>query len=769
MDIFYHNIHPNRNLGTSEENVFPEKSVFIVADGKTIPEIQCQLKRNLVFRNTGINGPGLTIKTKGNQTPVLFRVVHIKSAPAEHDPWVYYISIDGPNDKETPSRIPSEAFCRKLIAHELEQISEPFVFNDSPTEKMTNQQEFWLSLFNQKLLANDWIWNQKMYREDIRNMARLNNIDSAKLKRHATLYWRRGMDAHAFLADYRTQGKKDTSAISGIRSASQDTDHSEQEPVSEDIGKQLMDVDYENMRSILQTFFCTPEQPSLAETYRQLRLRFYTLGNDENGDVIFDTPQNTPSFAQFYYYTIAYASSSPDDVLRSRTSGTDFDLDMRPVLGKLDYNLPGPGMLVGIDATEMDLNLVDEVTRSNNIGRPTLTFLVDVCGRPITGFSLRLEHESFDSYRLALFCASSRKSSLFRPYGIMADDSSWPEPGIPAFILSDNGPLSYNISNQLTTELGIATETSVHYRADHKGFVECRFHIINLYLLPYLRGVIDANKKANGGKDSSDPCLTRKELLQIVVDFIEIYNRSHPISMSLTRGMLLDKDIQYSPLGLYQHGLLYRGSSVRAVDPYTVNVRLLPRKKGTLSRYGLTVKSLQYTCAWAIENGIFTRKHNLPGINANIRKSLTVYYDPPLTDTVFTYDAKTGETLIWTLKEEISSPFIGISFGEADMYLSLNKARLRIQKEKNEAARGGLTQRVQKIVKKAVRLTNRKKKERAGVSGIDKKTAVIEEIKATRNLDLHAIYGADPFLLIKEFLDVLDDYPELSAGKESSS
>ncbi|MBR1711776.1 MAG: hypothetical protein IJ719_23630, partial [Clostridia bacterium] len=205
MDIFYHNIHPNRNLGTSKENVFPEKSVFIVADGKTIPEIQCQLKRNLVFRNTGINGPGLTIKTKGNQTPVLFRVVHIKSAPAEHDPWVYYISIDGPNDKETPSRIPSEAFCRKLIAHELEQISEPFVFNDSPTEKMTNQQEFWLSLFNQKLLANDWIWNQKMYREDIRNMARLNNIDSAKLKRHATLYWRRGMDAHAFLADYRTQ------------------------------------------------------------------------------------------------------------------------------------------------------------------------------------------------------------------------------------------------------------------------------------------------------------------------------------------------------------------------------------------------------------------------------------------------------------------------------------------------------------------------------------------------------------------------------------
>jgi len=65
--------------------------------------------------------------------------------------------------------------------------------------------------------------------------------------------------------------------------------------------------------------------------------------------------------------------------------------------------------------------------------------LVDVLSGVVAGIGFAWGSETADAYRMALFCASIRKSEFARLFGLEIDDEDWPCEGIPAHLSIDRG------------------------------------------------------------------------------------------------------------------------------------------------------------------------------------------------------------------------------------------------------------------------------------------------------------------------------------------
>lgn len=94
----------------------------------------------------------------------------------------------------------------------------------------------------------------------------------------------------------------------------------------------------------------------------------------------------------------------------------------------------GPNSLWQIDHTLVDLIVVDEHSREA-LGRPWVTFIIDVATRMVAGFYLTLDPPSTTSVALALTQAVLPKDEWLRQRGVEGD---WPVCGLPQTLHMDN-------------------------------------------------------------------------------------------------------------------------------------------------------------------------------------------------------------------------------------------------------------------------------------------------------------------------------------------
>ena len=100
------------------------------------------------------------------------------------------------------------------------------------------------------------------------------------------------------------------------------------------------------------------------------------------------------------------------------------------------YVTSRPLEIVQIDHTEVDVFLVDEMTRKTMNQRPWLTLAIDVFTRMVVGFHLSMDKPSRVSLGLCMLNAVYDKSAWLTEREI---DASWPAVGLPEAVHADNG------------------------------------------------------------------------------------------------------------------------------------------------------------------------------------------------------------------------------------------------------------------------------------------------------------------------------------------
>jgi len=101
-----------------------------------------------------------------------------------------------------------------------------------------------------------------------------------------------------------------------------------------------------------------------------------------------------------------------------------------------EYTAVRPLEVVQIDHTQVDLFLVDEITRKPMESRPWLTLAVDIFTRMVTGFHLSLDPPSRVSVGLCMLHAVYDKTAWLQEREVNA---SWPVAGLPEAVHVDNG------------------------------------------------------------------------------------------------------------------------------------------------------------------------------------------------------------------------------------------------------------------------------------------------------------------------------------------
>jgi hypothetical protein len=76
-------------------------------------------------------------------------------------------------------------------------------------------------------------------------------------------------------------------------------------------------------------------------------------------------------------------------------------------LASIENNQMGPGSVYQIDSTTTDVQLVNRLDRTRNIGKPTVHFVIDKFTRKIVGQYVSINEPSWVALKMALFDAFS--------------------------------------------------------------------------------------------------------------------------------------------------------------------------------------------------------------------------------------------------------------------------------------------------------------------------------------------------------------------------
>lgn len=245
------------------------------------------------------------------------------------------------------------------------------------------------------------------------------------------------------------------------------------------------------------------------------------------------------------------------------------------------YSVGRPLAVMQIDHTVLDAMAIAPET-GKVLGRPTLTFCIDVYSRVICGFLIGFERPSAKVLMRVFSQAVRPKSELLEALRVQ---STWPVFGIPEAVHSDNG--SDLTSNAFTT--GLANFGINHFRRPLRrpnwgGHVE-RYIRTNNSLVHSIPGTTRSNVKERGPLDpKKQACLSLDDLRRLVVSYIcDVYHKTDHSSLG------------EPPLRRWQRYWEQIGEQPRLpTDIVAFDRHFLPFETRKIREYGLRFKHLYY-------------------------------------------------------------------------------------------------------------------------------------------------------------------------------
>jgi len=252
-----------------------------------------------------------------------------------------------------------------------------------------------------------------------------------------------------------------------------------------------------------------------------------------------------------------------------------------PAPGK--FEAPYPLHTVQIDHTKMDVILVSEHDRQP-IGRPWVTFAIDIYSRMIHGYYLSLEAPSATSDAMCIANAILPKDELLAQYNI---DSNWDIWGFMDNVHVDNGADFRSETLRKACMLhGINIDFRPLGKTNYGGHIERMIGTImaETHLIP---GTTFSSAKEKGKYDpEKNATMTFSELEKWLLAFItKIYHKRvhHGIGMT--------------PEEKFIEGVLNgeaAGIAAKPDSPQSIYLDFLPSFERTIQRNGVNIDGLNY-------------------------------------------------------------------------------------------------------------------------------------------------------------------------------
>jgi putative transposase len=173
---------------------------------------------------------------------------------------------------------------------------------------------------------------------------------------------------------------------------------------------------------------------------------------------------------------------------------------------------------VEIDHARIPVIVIDEHDNLP-LGRPVLTYCLDVATRYPLGYYLGFEPFSYYAVMECLYHAIRPKESSRERYGC---EQEWLAYGVPAVLVTDNGwELIGRDLRDASLTLGITLQQTPVRTPEFKGSIERSFSTLDTGLFTTLPGTTFANPRARGDYDSVDEaCLSMRDLDRLLHLFI---------------------------------------------------------------------------------------------------------------------------------------------------------------------------------------------------------------------------------------------------------
>ncbi len=333
------------------------------------------------------------------------------------------------------------------------------------------------------------------------------------------------------------------------------------------VGEKMIDIRAESViKHVIETFYLTRQRPNAQAVIRKVHTECLK--------------RNIPLPGK---NTIRSRIADIDDRIRIASR-----YDKKIARDKLDpaagtFDVPYPLHTVQIDHTKMDVIVVSERDREP-IGRPWVTFAVDVYSRMIHGYYLSLEPPSATSVAMCIANAVLPKNGLLAQYDIDADWEIW---GFMHNVHVDNGA---DFRSDALKKACMLHEINIDFRplgkTNYGGHIERLIGTVmaEAHTIP---GTTFSSVAQKGGYDpEANATMTFKELERWLLLFItKVYHKRIHSAIGMTpeekfvEGILEDKAT---------------GIPAKPENPQSIYLDFLPSFERTIQRNGVNIDGLNY-------------------------------------------------------------------------------------------------------------------------------------------------------------------------------
>lgn len=511
-------------------------------------------------------------------------------------------------------------------------------------------------------------------------------------------YWKRGMTYQALRPDYHKCGTiKDPAHVRKVKK-----DVKLGAPRKYGTSKGINIIGEYATKAIKQgaEFWARSRKFSLKDAYdKMVRLYFSKATKDDQGRITkYEIDHdNKPSYRQLQYHRDKLYPYGKKRRLREGLK--NWNKKERPITGRADGDVQGPGDRFQVDATIADVYLVSSRDRRRIVGRPVIYFVIDVFSRLITGIYVGFEGPSWIGAMMALTNMVTDKVEFCRQYEIDIEKDEWPSQETCRRLMGDRGELmSVDLGQNIVQNLGIEIENASPGRADLKALVERRFGIVPLKFRPFVPGYVEKDFNERGAEDPRlKATLNLYEFTQLIILAVLEHNEQKIEGIEMPAEMVTE-GLTACPLDLWEWGILNRSGRLKALPLDYVRLNVMPRDTARVTARGILFKKGYYSCDTAISEEWF----------AKARKetwTVDVSYDPRNLGLLYIRDSRMVKGYEVCRLLGCSSDLLGVSLfeeEEVDFHNKNTEAEKEKETQGNRLMKDKLTE---NIVKKAARET----------------------------------------------------------------
>ncbi|MGB5853749.1 MAG: transposase [Oceanisphaera sp.] len=414
-----------------------------------------------------------------------------------------------------------------------------------------------------------------------------------KLYRILNQYWRYGQDINALVPAYKNSGGPGEPRLAGVKKRGAPVQLSTPSMIPPS-GKNTTEDDKKKFLKAIKKYALKGRPTAISRVYDKMLNELYA-------DEILQAEREcrdplVPSLRAFRYWVKKLIPES--EMIRKRTSKGDFERNRRGLRGAATDHSEVPGSYFELDATVLDVHIVSEFNRNQVIGRPTLYYVVDKESKMVVGVHVSMEYASWRAGRQALVNSFTAKKEFCSRYGVEIEKEDWPCHHIPQRLLCDRGEFICKKAEELAVPLIGHLSFAPPYRADKKGVVEHRFHILNENLIHDLMGTTRGVNHIRGDKDPRmDAVHTLNEVIQMIIEDVLKQNSKTLDALAVQTTLLIESDLSPTPLNYWNVHLKKHFHALNKADEAEVRAKLLPVVYVSMTSKGIRLnENMYYEC-----------------------------------------------------------------------------------------------------------------------------------------------------------------------------